>query len=332
VITMVVITIDVTPNDLANIRFGYTPLMELLSSYRILYKPQKQGQFRRWVDEANQAISDVDFPYLHTMATVPFYIPDFLTPTPATTIADIEDEFSRLREVPIEVIRKNTTYALDLAGENEILRHFMVYPRDAMECLIEELRMYWQRTLAHHWPHMMSVLDGDVLYRARSLALDGTKAVLDNLHPELQLVNDRLIYTGSDKPEWHRRNYHLDGTGVQLVPGIFVCNLTWQIEPEWHPMLSYQSRGTGLWWMENTELPNESLEIALGAGRARVLQILSTPTSTGEIAHQLEITAGAASQHLSRLQQAGLTEPHRSGKRVYYHLTSRGEKLLALFT
>jgi predicted transcriptional regulator len=34
---------------------------------------------------------------------------------------------------------------------------------------------------------------------------------------------------------------------------------------------------------------------------------------------------------LSRLVQAGLTEPQRSGQRVYYHLTRRGEKLLALF-
>jgi len=328
---MVVITIDVTPNDLANMRFGYSPMMELMSSYRLLYKPERQGQYHRWVDEARIAIDDVDLPYLHTLATIPYYIPDFLTATPATTITDIEEELGRLRSVPLEIIRKNISYALELAGDNEILLHFMAYPREAMECLIDELRIYWQRTLIHHWPHMMSVLDGDVLYRARSLALEGTKALLDNLHPELQLVNDRLIYTGSEKPESHRRNYHLDGTGVQLVPGIFVCNLTWQIEPEWQPMLSYQSRGIGLWWRQNEAVPDESLEIALGAGRARVLRVLATPSSTGEIAHQLEITAGAASQHLSRLQQAGLTEPRRSGQRVYYHLTRRGEKLLALF-
>ncbi len=328
---MVVITIDVTPNDLANIRFGYSPLMELISSYRVLYRPERQGQYLRWVDEAKQALHDIELPYLHAMATIPHYIPDFLTATPTTTIADLEDEFVRLRQTPDEIIRKNITYAIQIMGESEMLCYFMAYPRDAIECLIEEIRIYWQRTLAHHWPHMRSVLDGDVLYRARSLALDGTKAVLDGLHPELQLVKNQLIYTGSEKPDWHKRNYQLEGTGVQLVPAIFVCNLTWQIEPEWHPMLSYQSRGTGLWWMQNTETPNPSLEIALGAGRARVLQMLATPASTGEIAHNLDITSGAASQHLSRLQQAGLTEPHRSGKRVYYRLTSRGEKLLALF-
>lgn len=330
-LTMVVIKIDVTPTDLANIRFGYTPLMELMSSYRVLKRPEKRALYHRWAEEADNAIHDIDLPYLHTMATVPFYIPDFLTATPATTIINFEDEIQRLREVPLEVLRKNVEYAMKMAGESDILRHFIIYPREAMECLIEELRIYWHRTLAHHWSHMMSVLDGDVLYRARSLALDGTKAVLEGLHPELQLVKHQLVYTGSEKPDYVKKDYTLNGTGVQLVPGIFVCNLTWQIEPEWHPMLSYQARGTGLWWVENKDMPDESLEIALGSGRARVLRMLSTPASTGEIAHFLDITAGAASQHLSRLQQAGLTEPRRSGKRVYYHLTRRGEKLLALF-
>ncbi|MBA3870820.1 MAG: hypothetical protein H0X30_16895, partial [Anaerolineae bacterium] len=91
-ITMVVITIDVTPTDLANMRFGYSPLMELMSSYRLLYKPERQGQYHRWVDEARLAIDDIDLPYLHTLATIPYYIPDFLTATPSTTITDVEDE------------------------------------------------------------------------------------------------------------------------------------------------------------------------------------------------------------------------------------------------
>ena len=104
------------------------------------------------------------------------------------------------------------------------------------------------------------------------------------------------------------------------------------IEPEWQAMLIYAPRGTGLWWREFTPTPDQSLEIALGEGRAQVLRALVTPMNTGEIGLRLHITAGAVSQHLNRLQQAGLVEPHRSGKRVYYQLTERGEKLLALFS
>ncbi|MBA3874978.1 MAG: winged helix-turn-helix transcriptional regulator [Anaerolineae bacterium] len=328
---MVLITIDVTPNDLANMRFGYNPLMELLNSYCLLSKPDRQAPLRRWVDEATQAISGVDLPYLRTIGSIPHYTPDFLTATPATTITDIEDEFERLRHVPLEVIRKNMSFAIQLAGESENLLQFMAYPREMIECLIEDMRLYWQMTLSHHWSHMMSVLDGDVLYRARSLALEGTKALFSGLHPELKLNGDKLIYTGWENTVHVNHHMSLRGTGLQLVPEIFAHKFSWQIEPEWHPMLIYKARGTGLWWRQNEPAPDESLEIALGAGRARVLRVLATPSSTGEIAHQLEITAGAASQHLSRLQQAGLTEPQRSGQRVYYHLTRRGEKLLALF-
>jgi DNA-binding transcriptional ArsR family regulator len=328
---MTLITIDVTPTDLVNMRFGYSPMMELLNSYCLLSKPERQAPLRRWVEEASQAISGVNLPYLRTIGTIPHYTPDFLTPTPETTITDIEEEFARLRSVPIETIRKNMAFSIQLAGESEMLLQFMVYPREMIECLIEEMRLYWQMTLSHHWSHMMSVLDGDVLYRARSLALEGTNALFSSLHPELKLHENQLTYTGWDSPVQVNPHMTLRGTGVQLVPEIFAHKFTWQIEPEWHPMLIYKARGTGLWWMKNSETPSHSLEIALGAGRARVLQMLARPASTGEIARSLDITSGAASQHLSRLQEAGLTEPHRSGKRVYYRLTQRGEKLLALF-
>ena len=95
-------------------------------------------------------------------------------------------------------------------------------------------------------------------------------------------------------------------------------------------MLIYSARGLGLWEQHVREV-NPALELALGEGRARVLQELSRPANTGEIARRLDISAGAVSQHLNRLNQAGLVEPHRNGKHVFYHLTDRGEQLLFLF-
>jgi Mn-dependent DtxR family transcriptional regulator len=62
-----------------------------------------------------------------------------------------------------------------------------------------------------------------------------------------------------------------------------------------------------------------------------VLQTLKTPANTGDLAKKLAISAGTASQHLHRLTRAGLVEPHRIGKHVFYHLTRRGEALIALF-
>jgi DNA-binding transcriptional ArsR family regulator len=59
--------------------------------------------------------------------------------------------------------------------------------------------------------------------------------------------------------------------------------------------------------------------------------LLPVPRTTTELAHQLHLSPAAISAHLSRLRAAQLVEPHRSGKRVYYRLSSAGESLLGIF-
>ena len=66
--------------------------------------------------------------------------------------------------------------------------------------------------------------------------------------------------------------------------------------------------------------------------RASVLKsLLPVPSNTTELAHQLRLSPAAVSAHLSRLKAAGLVEPYRSGKRVYYRLSCAGESLLEIF-
>ncbi|MEO8611572.1 MAG: winged helix-turn-helix domain-containing protein [Chloroflexota bacterium] len=330
--SIVMLSIQLTPEDFANLRFAYSPLLETLISYRVLKRHEDSSYYRRWIGETVGALNGIDLPYLHGLTTLKYQIPDFLTPTPAAPVTDIESEFDRLRATPDDIIRKIIQTTIDTDGDSEILRQFMVYPHEMLDCLIEDLRVYWQHTLAHHWPSMMSVLEGNVLYRARQWALGGTESLVNDLHPGLELHDGQIEYeTKPDKPAWLQGSYQLNGDGLQLIPSIFTPELMWQTAPHWRTMLLYQSRGTGLWWKESTPTPDQSLEIVLGEGRARILRTLAMPMNTGEIARRLHITAGAASQHLNRLNQAGLVEPHRSGKRVYYHLTPRGAQLLALF-
>ncbi len=122
----------------------------------------------------------------------------------------------------------------------------------------------------------------------------------------------------------------LDQEGLQLVPSVFGSSVMWQVSPEYKPMIIYGARGIGLWQQAQPEL-DESLELLLGAGRASVLSVLDSPTTTSELALTLHLTAGAVSQHLSLLNRAGLVRSNRSGKRVYYSLSQKGEDLLRLF-
>jgi DNA-binding transcriptional ArsR family regulator len=292
------------------------------------------------VEEAQQALAGVALPYMDalifpatkqkdtTRLQCSGYVPDFLTPTPNIVQLSIDVEIERMLATPEDLVRRNIQILIEKGGESAILTEFLTYPRESLFCLAQELRLYWQRALEPHWSRLTAVLDGDVLYHARRMALEGPVVMLQDLHPVIE-YHDGMI-------EIHKPNrdydYELNGTGLQLVPAIFSGpGVSWQLDdPEWHPMLIYGPRGLGLWGQNSNE-SNPSLEIALGEGRARVLQELVRPTNTGEIARRLQVSAGAVSQHLSRLNDAGLVEPFRNGKHVYYHLTDRGTQLLVLF-
>jgi DNA-binding transcriptional ArsR family regulator len=325
------ISIHLTPDDLVKMRFAYRPLLDICLSYRILTNPDFQSPYWRWLDEAYPAIYDVDLPYLQATVTPKGYIPDFLTPIPTTNLVDVHDDFETVLATPDSVIQENIQALIEDDGDSEMRRYFLAHPRDAVRCLVSDMEIYWQRTLAHYWPRMISMLEGDVLYRGRLLALDGPGTLFEDLHPSVGYTQN-LLRLQPSCPCIHRPlETSLTGDGIQLVPNVFGgCGRMYQIAPHQRFMLAYRIRGAGLWYREQ-QSSNRSLEQALGAGRARVLQVLVTPANTGELAHKMQISAGAVSQHLKRLTRAGLVEPHRSGKRVFYQLTRRGAELIALF-
>lgn len=328
------ITFRLTQQDLTQVRFAYSPLLELVTSFALLSRSDPDPRYRVWMDEARRATYNHDFPYMSALIPPRRYIPDFLTPTPLTTHQTIEEELAQVLATPEAIVRKYAQVLMNVHGETEIRRHFVVYPRDAMYCLVEEMRLHWQLTLDRHWARIANVLDDEILYRARVMALEGTSALFTELDELIRYQSDVIYINKPNLCAYNEADVELRGTGVQLVPTMFCgeCKVMWQFSPEWQPMVMYIPRGTGLWWKPQSNEPEQALELTLGAGRARVLTALINPLTTGELARNLRISAGATSQHLSRLHQAGLVASNRSGKRVYYHLTPRGEGLLMLFS
>jgi DNA-binding transcriptional ArsR family regulator len=335
------ITLQLTPADVEKVRFAFSPLIELSASYKVLLRPDHQVDYQSWVEDTQRMFDRIEFPYMSAVILDHGYIADFLTPTPTKTILNFEDEIDRVRETPDEVIRKNVEYVISLAGMTPIRRLFLDHTREALECLIEELRFYWQQALEPHWTQMSTVLEGDVLYRARSLARYGIDAMFSDLSEEIDyrqgVLHVHKNHEGSALKE--PRIFQLKGEGIQLVPAIFAsCGGAWQVAPEWLPMLIYRTRGLGLWRQNailDTNPYTESkhpLQLTLGTSRARLLQALIEPSHTNELAQRLSLTAGAVSQQLGRLGQAGLIESYRSGSKVYYRLSTRGERLLDVFT
>ena len=344
------------PNDaLTSLRFTYSPLVELTTSYRVLRGNWERGTYWRWLEEAQQAISDLELPYMDNLITpghlvkgagkaVPKgYIPDFLTPTPECSEHDIEQEFLRLQNLSVEIVQACIQELILIVGPNDLLCDFLAYPAEGMQALILELREYWKRTLAHHWHRMMAVLENDILYNSRILTLNGIETLMPN-------INTLMGYdAGAITLDWSRKDCEIEqkkkhsvihkpdrivdisSDKFHLVPVIFAANgVYYQVTEPWQPMILYTPRGAGLWNYETPD-PPEALELVMGAGKSRILVALETPFSTGELAQKLSLTAGAVSQQLGKLHQAGLVESHRSGKHVFYRLSQRGTQLVNLF-
>lgn len=327
------ITIQIQPGDLEQLRFSVSPLIELTFSYALLHKPAHHGLHPRWVEAVNQNLWNLDFPYMAAVVPLKHYLADFVTPTPTADHSDIETEFRRVQATPPQIVRNNIEYIIELDGETETRRHFLAYPDEALFCLTEELRLFWERALSLYWSRIETVLENDILYRARQQALEGAEMMVNNLGDDLRYQARTLEILKHCAPtQICHYLTTLGGTGIRLVPTVFKDALvSWQTAPEWEPMIIYGARGAGLWYSTGLPEPEGALRAVFGDARAALLQALNMPGHTSELAQRLGITSGAVSQQLAKLNEAGLVESHRSGYHVYYRLSHRGAQLMALF-
>jgi hypothetical protein len=333
-------TLSPTMADVAQLRLASSPLLELVMSFRALINPEYGGMYHNWIQMTLRDVDPADYPLMAAMIAPQGSIPDFITPTPTQVQLDIESEFERVMNTPPEIVQRDIQVLIDgfghycfypdtPQGSSATRQQAMQYPHEFLPCLVEEMRDYWQRALAPHWSRMIAVLENDILYRSRHLTVNGVETMINNLTPTISYAPGQIkVAKHLPKPSYA---LSFEDEDLQLVPVIFSGNHVYhQITPEWKRMIIYTARGAGLWQYELPR-PSEALELTLGVGKARLLVALETPLNTGELAHKLILTAGAVSQQLKNLQQAGLVESFRSGKNVYHRLTLRGEKLMELF-
>ncbi|MBK8138899.1 MAG: helix-turn-helix transcriptional regulator [Chloroflexi bacterium] len=323
------IHIHLTPDALLKTRFTYSPLIETMISFRYLTLNKGTPIHRRWADGARRTLEQLELPLMRGLVAGRSCIPDFLTPTPTHLETGSEPDFERVLNTPHEEVAADLAYLCKASGETEMRLTVRAHPSEYLPALVDELRQYWGLVLAPMWPSLLAIVEGDILYRARLLALEGNHRLLNDLSPMASFDGSALrLNKAYGKSDSH---HVIDGEGLHLVPSVFTLDDTmWQIVPQYKPMVIYGARGVG----SHVAPPDldDTLELIMGGARASVLQGLEdTPATTTELAHHLHLTAGAVSQHLTLLHRAGLVNPQRSGKRVYYQISNKGAELLRLF-
>jgi DNA-binding transcriptional ArsR family regulator len=250
----------------------------------------------------------------------PAYLPDFLTPPPPDLTPDLGAELARLRATPAAVVRHD----LDLYGRSTpALRDLYADPAAGLARLSTEIEAFWQAALAPDWPRIQLLLDAEIFARARNLAEDGAAGPLNDLHEKVRWEAGTLSITKHFCIAADVR----DGTGLVLVPSVFVWPSVLSIFAGDVPQLAYPARGVATLWEPRPER-TDALGAVLGRGRTRLLLELDAPSSTTDLARRTGMTAGGVSQHLTVLRAAGLVTAHRHGRSVLNTRTAVAEALL----
>jgi DNA-binding transcriptional ArsR family regulator len=329
-----VLTIRLSPEDLSRVRFAFSPLWETVASFRVLLDPGRHALHLPWVEQTRGKLGELDLAPLYALVRPDGYIPDFLVPPPTTPLPSFDDEMARLFETPAVTVVREVGY-LKASGDGvgpdrkRLLNAYLTDPTATLGRLAESLLRYHEIAVAPHWPRLRVLLEGDVLKRAQTLAFGGPKALFDDLHPTVR-YRDGLLEV--EKP-FQIEGVVPGGRGILLVPSAFAWPRLYAIiEEPWQPSLIYAPSGAAKLWVSSPSDVESALVAALGFGRASVLKGLAIPRTTTELARQLGLSPGTASEHLSRLRRAGLVEPHRSGRSVFYRLSREGEQLIELFS
>jgi DNA-binding transcriptional ArsR family regulator len=334
-----VITIPLSTEDLTKVRIAPSPLWETVASFAVLLHHGRHTVHAPWAARARRVLPGTDLSALLAAMCTERACPDFLSPPPEASVATFGEELERLRATPPEVVleevealvrvEKELFDRLDPAQER-LLEIYLKDPEGSLKRLVDTLRRYHDLAIAPYWQRIQEHLEGDTIKRGQALALGGVEALLTSLHPKASYGGGALVL---DKA--YEAIIEPAGRGITLVPCVFAWpRVEVLVQPGYRPTLAYGPRGVAKLWTSSSPTPNgTALEAALGSGRASVLKrLLPAPRTTTELARQLDLSPAAVSAHLSRLKAAGLVEPHRNGKRVYYRLSYAGESLLGIFS
>ncbi|TYB49013.1 helix-turn-helix domain-containing protein [Actinomadura chibensis] len=312
--------------DLAAARFTVSPLQEAVLSLRVLRDPGLSAPHRPWRGSVLGRLGALDTALLMSLIGRRLALPDFLTPPPAVFAPAFEDELAAVRRCRPEVMRRDLVAAhapgplpgplRAAAGDDASVARLGDAIRDV-------LRRYWRLAVEPVWPRMRLVMEADMTYRARRLALGGARLLFSDMHPDLRwrdgvLTIDRTIAE-------HR--VAASGRGLLLIPSVFAHRPAPPVSPTEPPLLAYPCRAVATLWSPAPAPVPAALAALIGEPKARLLRLLEEPLATVELAHHLRVTPSAVSQHLRVLYNSGLVTRTRQGRRVLYHRTPLGDQL-----
>jgi DNA-binding transcriptional ArsR family regulator len=207
------------------------------------------------------------------------------------------------------------------------LRRAMQQPQQFASHLANLIEEFWRKAVAPHWALLRARLEGEMLYRARTLALGGVDELFAGLHKDVSLQDGRLMVRTVSHWDGGKRN-----PGLLLVPSIFSWpDVFLTVRPPWRTAIIYPSRGIADLFDHTSSSCSKGLQQLVGPSCAKLINNLRVPRTTLEMSAAIGLSPAATSEQITKLREVGILERTRIGRRVFYSLNKRGMSLLASF-
>ncbi|MEV7781290.1 helix-turn-helix domain-containing protein [Kitasatospora sp. NPDC088351] len=315
-------------SDLATTWFACSPIQEAALSLRMWTHPGFYALQSSAFERLRPAFARLDSTLLLSLVGANRWIPDFLTPRPASPAPDFRTELAVVRALPPERLRPELEQVFLPHGRPlpAVLSAGLADPARLLARIADGLEEYWEVCLAPSWwPQARAVLEADLVYRARLLAQHGAAALFADLDHRLRW-EDGVLSINRRWTDWDGE-ITVDGRGLVLVPTFFARGAITMIDNDLPPQISYPARGQAGMAGPTAPVTPRALELLLGAPKARLLTLLAEPASTTDLAYRLGVTPGAVSQHLAVLSDTGLVTRARHGRSVLYSRSPLGDEL-----
>ena len=301
------------------IRFGVSPLNELVMSLRALRSPAAYPLARRWLRATRAARRQLDSSVISALITDDFLTPDFCNPRPEKALTDLADELAAVEDADLDRVRRD----LDLIWPQGWPAVLSADPRRQ---IVDALRAYWDACLAPHWFGFRALLRADIADRGQTAAEHGIATMLEGLSDQVRLDQTTIVVENPYSTDgWTRAT---DWAGLVLVPSMVTFGVSHPLGPQAPPMLMYPVRASELITIRDGVGAADHLHSLLGRAKATVLILSGEPQTSRGLAGELGVSASAVNQHLRALHRAGLLDSARDGRHVVYRRSPLGQQLL----
>ncbi|RJQ70292.1 ArsR family transcriptional regulator [Pseudonocardiaceae bacterium YIM PH 21723] len=254
-------------------------------------------------------------------------VPDCaLVPNPIP-VDRVETAVEVLRDTPVEQVRQDLYRVHGDLPATEYWRKVAERPHNWMLGFAGCMEQAWQ-SLHERWTRTSSKLERETERIGKAVVRDGLRPLLSSLSRNIQLRENTLHFHPSFPTE-DGVNAEIGGRTLVLIPMLNV-RTAWIFTPYFddsvwvgYPVSDAEA--------EHSSTKDDLAEL-LGPLRAGILRMTSTPMTMGELATGVQCAPNTASYHCDQLENAGLIERVRVGKRVRVQQTERGMATVDLFS